>query len=68
MPLEQDSERLLRGKIPIGCEPFQELSVRQLLARAHVEKPAELPEESPIVADCHDQKSPLSGHSSHRYE
>ena len=64
MPLHQDREGQLGGLAPVGREPLQELSVRQVPDRPHVEERAELPEDSPILSDRHDWVSPPAGRSS----
>ena len=54
MPLHQDREGQLGGLAPVGREPLQELSVRQVPDRPHVEERAELPEDRSILPDRHD--------------
>jgi hypothetical protein len=68
MPLHQDREGQFGGLAPVGRKPFQELAVGQVPDRPHVEERAELPEDSPILADRHDWVSPPSDRSSERYE
>ena len=68
VPLDQDGEGQLGGLAPVGREPFQELAVRQVPDRSHVEEGAELPEDSPILSDRHDWESPPSARPSERYE
>ena len=53
MPLDQDGEGQFGGLAPVGREPLQELSVRQLPDRAYVEERAELPQDSPFLPDRH---------------
>ncbi len=61
MPLHQDGEGQLGDVAPVGRELLQELSVRQVADRAHVEERAELSEDSPILADRHDSVPPPAG-------
>ena len=58
MPLHQDREGQLGGLAPVGREPLQELSVRQLPDRPEIEERAKLPEDSPVLADRHSLDPP----------